>query len=231
MTSYEVIYLTTFKIILGDITKLKFDAIVNAANTSLLGGGGVDGAIHKACGQKLLEECRELNGCRTGEAKLTKSYNLSQQEIYWIIHTVGPIYRNLGSEEKYLRKAYRSCLDLAVNYSETYIKQTNEILSSNVYRYSSIGFIGNRRIEHIANECQEYVESHPIKSIAFPSISTGAYSYPLDKACLIALEEIFKFMNDNPDSLDEIAMVCIDQKTYDMFEYLYNENFLNKKHS
>lgn len=219
--------MTTFKLILGDITKLKFDAIVNAANTSLLGGGGVDGAIHKACGHKLLEECRELKGCRTGEAKLTKSYNLSSLGVYWIIHTVGPIYRKLGSEEKHLRKAYRSSLEVASNYSSNYMEQTNKILNTNIYRFNSSSFIGNKRSEHILSECEEYVASHPIKTLAFPSISTGAYSYPLKEAALIALEEIFKFINEKPDTFDEIAMVCFDDKTYNTFERIYNEKFKN----
>ena len=218
--------MTTFKIILGDITKLKFDAIVNAANTSLLGGGGVDGAIHKACGHKLLEECRELKGCRTGEAKLTKSYNLSTLGIYWIIHTVGPIYRKLGSEEKNLRKAYRSSLELALNYSNNYTEQTNKILNTNIYRFNTAGFIGNRKSEHILNECEEYIAQHPIKTIAFPSISTGAYSYPLKEATVIALEEIFKFIQEYPNAFDEIAMVCLDKKTYDTFESIYNEKYI-----
>lgn len=228
MTNYEVIYLTTFKILSGDITKLKFDAIVNAANTSLLGGGGVDGAIHKACGERLLDECRELKGCRTGQAKLTRSYNLGQLGIYWIIHTVGPIYRKLGSEEKYLRKAYRSCLELAADYADNYTEQIDKIIHTNIYRFNTAGFIGSRKAEHIENDCRDYVAEHPIKTIAFPSISTGAYSYPLKEACEIALEEIFKFITEYPDKLDEIAMVCLDNKTYDMFETIYNEKYINQ---
>ena len=102
--------MTKFEILLDDITKIKFDAIVNAANSSLLGGGGVDGAIHKACGDRLLDECRYLNGCLTGKSKITKAYNLNESGVYWVIHTVGSIYRNNTFEEKYLRSAYRSVL-------------------------------------------------------------------------------------------------------------------------
>ena len=215
--------MTKLEILFGDITKIKFDAIVNAANPSLLGGGGVDGAIHKACGEKLLEECKHLNGCLIGKSKITKSYNLIESGVYWVIHTVGPIYRNSGTEEKYLRNAYRSALDAAANYSDYYSKQSNEILNKNLYRFTSNGLIGSRQKESIIKDLEEYIKDHPIKTIAFPSISTGAYSYPLQDACNIVLDEILSFTKNSPDIFDEIAMVCLDEKTYNMFKSLYKE--------
>jgi O-acetyl-ADP-ribose deacetylase (regulator of RNase III) len=218
-----VIYLTKFEILLGDITKIKFDAIVNAANTSLLGGGGVDGAIHRACGAKLLEECRTLNGCLTGKAKITKSYNLTELGVYWVIHTVGPIYRNSGSEEKYLRSAYSSVLEVAVNYSDYYKNQVNEYINKNLYLFNTNIFAENKQKDFLLRDSLEYITEHPIKTIAFPSISTGAYSYPLEDACNIALDEILSFIKNSPDILDEIAIVCIDEKTYNTFQKLYEQ--------
>ncbi len=153
------------EVALGDITKLEVDAIVNAANPSLLGGGGVDGAIHQAAGPGLLEECRSLDGCPPGEARITRGYDLPAE---FVIHTVGPIWRGGGAgEDELLSKAYRSSLLLA--------------------------------------------EKNGIKTIAFPSISTGAYGFPLERASRIAVGEIRDFLETN-GSIEKVVLVCFSER-------------------
>ena len=153
------------EIIEGDITKQKVDAIVNAANTSLLGGGGVDGAIHRAAGPELLEETRKIGGCPTGEARLSKGYRLPAK---WVIHTVGPVWSGgQRNEDKLLANCYRNSLKLAVE--------------------------------------------NGVKTIAFPSISTGAYGFPLDRATEIALKETMQFLKKN-ESLKKVIFVCFGEK-------------------
>lgn len=108
--------------------------------------------------------------------------------------------------------------EIAANYSEFYSKQCNEILNKNLYRFNT-----DKQRDFILKELDDYINDHPIKTIALPSISTGAYSYPLDEACNIALDEILSFINNSPDTFDEIAMVCLDEKTYNMYKSLYEE--------
>ena len=156
------------KVILDNIVNFQGDCIVNSAHSSLLGGGGVDGAIHRAAGSELLEECRMLGGCNTGDAKITKGYNLPTK---YVIHAVGPIYNQYGELKSkiLLSRCYKKSLDLA--------------------------------------------KSNNIHTIAFPSISTGIYGYPLNKAANIAIKTVNRWLKRNKYDIN-ITFVCYDDETY-----------------
>ncbi|HEX8362939.1 MAG TPA: O-acetyl-ADP-ribose deacetylase [Longimicrobium sp.] len=155
------------RIVTGDITRVDVDAIVNAANNSLLGGGGVDGAIHRAAGPELLAECRTLDGCRTGEAKITRGYRLPAR---WVIHTVGPVWRDgAHGEDELLASAWRNSLKLA--------------------------------------------SERGLRTIAFPSISTGAYGFPLARAARIAMATTVAFLREN-ELPQEVTVVCFGEEAY-----------------
>lgn len=162
--------ITTVK---GDITKITdVEAIVNAANNTLLGGGGVDGAIHRAAGPGLLEECRTLNGCRTGEAKVTGAYDLPCK---YVIHTVGPVWNGGDHKEpELLRDCYRNSLQAAVD--------------------------------------------NGIRTIAFPSISTGVYHFPVQMAAQIAVKTVCEFLKDHPGKIDLVKWVLFDERTSQVYE-------------
>jgi len=163
-------------VIEGDITQQRVDAIVNAANRTLLGGGGVDGAIHRAAGPELLAECRTLHGCATGQAKITRGYQLPAK---WVIHAVGPVWQDGNhGEDELLASCYRNCFAL--------------------------------------------VEQHGIKTVAFPSISTGAYGFPMERAAQIAVRETKQFLEQN-QSVARVILVCFGARALDIHRAAVSE--------
>ena len=164
-----------FSIIVGDITQSDAEAIVNAANTTLLGGSGVDGAIHAAAGPELLEECRGLGGCETGSAKITGGHRLQAR---YVIHTPGPIWQGGGAgEAALLASCYRSCLALAAEKG--------------------------------------------IRSVDFPSISTGVYRYPLPLAATVALKAIMDYLAEHPVP-ERVRMVCHTEAAAQVYRQTWN---------
>jgi len=166
-----IIQKSILELVEGDITLQDTEAIVNAANTTLLGGGGVDGAIHRAGGPQILDECREIGGCPTGEARITTGGRLKAR---YVIHTVGPVYRDgRHGEPEMLASAYRSSLELA--------------------------------------------SQHKIKSVAFPSISTGAYGYPIEAAAQTALTTVRNFL-DSHREIRFVRFVLFGRMAYEVYE-------------
>lgn len=160
--------LERIELIQGDITKLKVDAIVNAANSSLLGGGGVDGAIHRAAGPELVMECRMLNGCKTGNAKITKGYKLPAN---YIIHTVGPVWNGGGkNEEELLASCYRNSLKLAIeNRIETI---AFPCISTGIYRFPI-----DKAAAIAVREVKGFLQEHPeIKKVVFCTFDNENYN-------------------------------------------------------
>jgi O-acetyl-ADP-ribose deacetylase (regulator of RNase III) len=156
------------QLVRADITKLDIDAIVNAANRSLLGGGGVDGAIHRAAGPELLEECRKLNGCSTGDAKITKGYRLPAK---FVIHTVGPVYgRDPAKEEEQLRSCYDRCLRLAVAHQCKSIAFPN--ISTGIFGYPK-----QKAAETAINAVKSFLEKNPdLELVIFTCFDDENYS-------------------------------------------------------
>ena len=165
----------TLALLRGNIVEVQADAIVNAANSGLRGGGGVDGAIHRTGGPSIMEECRKIGGCPTGSAVTTTAGKLPAKYVF---HAVGPIYSGSRDDERLLTSAYQSCLNLA--------------------------------------------EQYQVKSIAFPSLSTGIYGYPLELAAPIALRTIIEHIQ-KPTNLQQVLMVLFGESAYKVHEQALNE--------
>ena len=168
--STQVIHDVTLVLLRGNIVEVQADAIVNAANSALAGGGGVDGAIHRAGGSSIMAECNKYDGCPTGSAVATTAGRLHAQYVF---HAVGPIYHGSDEDARLLASAYHTCLQLA--------------------------------------------EERQLKSIAFPSISTGVYGYPIDEAAPIAVQTVIEHIQQ-PTSLQQIMFVLFDNNSYTVYK-------------
>ena len=167
----------TLELVQGDITEQDLDAIVNAANSGLRGGGGVDGAIHSAGGPRIMEQCREIGGCPTGDAVITSGGELPADHV---IHAVGPRYRDGNSgEEQDLSGAYRRSLEVAAE--------------------------------------------NGLRTVAFPSISTGIYGYPIEEAARVALGTVMEYLEDNPGTLDLVRFVLFTESDYETYSEALND--------
>lgn len=161
---------TRFEAVRGDITHEKTDAIVNAANSGLRPGGGVDGAIHRAGGPSIAEECRKIGRCPTGKAVITGAGRLPSK---WVVHAVGPIYAGLSSDRAELTSAYRESLERA--------------------------------------------KEAGARSVAFPSLSTGAYGYPIEEAAAIAIRTVCEYISANPEALDLVRFILFSDSDYSVY--------------
>jgi O-acetyl-ADP-ribose deacetylase (regulator of RNase III) len=205
-----------FEVIKGDILDMRVDVVVNATNQNLTISGGLSDKIIKGAGPNLVKECSEINGCSIGKAKITMSYDLESKGIGWVIHAVGPRYvGGMYFEEDLLADVYKAVLDLTLTYESIYKDQCLEVLNH---------YVGNldtptkqAYVQDTKNELREYSDTYPIKSIAFPSMSTGAYGYPIDEAAKIAVKTIKAFCK-NHDHLEYVLLVCEDQVTYNAYK-------------
>jgi O-acetyl-ADP-ribose deacetylase (regulator of RNase III) len=168
----QAIQNVTLTLMRGNIVDISADVIVNAANSALAGGGGVDGAIHRAAGPSVMQECRKFERCPTGSAVVTSA---GQLKAIYIFHAVGPIYGHHADAAQLLASAYDTCLDLA--------------------------------------------EKHQIQSIAFPSLSTGAYGYPLDEAAPIALQTVIEHLTQEATNLRQVTFVLFDERTFQAYTH------------
>ncbi len=160
----------------GDITQAEVEAIVNAANSRLAGGGGVDGAIHRAGGPEIMAECKKIGHCPTGEAVITTAGRIKAKKV---IHTVGPIYRGRPEDPRLLASAYQSSLALAAE--------------------------------------------HKLRTVAFPSLSTGAYGYPLDQAAAVALKAVKQGILDHPGAFDQVRFVLFGQNAFEAYAHALDQ--------
>jgi O-acetyl-ADP-ribose deacetylase (regulator of RNase III) len=172
--------MSKIELVKGDITKMEVDAIVNAANKTLLGGGGVDGAIHRSAGPELVDECRALNGCETGKAKITRSYNLSAK---YIIHTVGPVWHGgMDNESQLLANCYQNSLQIALDKKLTTVAFPN--ISTGVYRFPKdmAADIAIRTVNNFLNQNKK------IKNVYFVCFDEDNYDIYKEKLINLALE-------------------------------------------
>ena len=200
------------QVVYDDLTTFSCDAIVNSANPSLLAGSGLCRTIHRKAGKSLESECLELGKCDIGEVRLTKSYDLLENSIAWVIHAVAPRWWGGNkSEVQQLEQVYKNCIEAAGNYASLYKEQMLYILRK---------YLEGEGFEEAFEDVKRYINEHPIREIAFPAIGVGIYHFPLELSAAIAKKALNEAIMKE-GTIEKISIVCNDAQVYNIYKAIF----------